>query len=189
MTYYVIENEYTGPNQHHIATDHKNIVNGHFFEVRTEPGRKNMSKEVAVGSSSQPIWLGTSNDWAAYARGEYETAEEAISAAITLASEAGHGYRLIQAGEPGAQDGWDRVYVGDEAWANLVDAGEWLDELSYEELGIWPGMSSLDIERLAEELEAICLDSDECRLWGTENFLRERLDELKEDLEEDQAEE
>jgi len=187
--YYVIENEYTGPNQHNIATDHKNIVNGHFFEVRTEPGRKNMSKEAAVGSRAEPIWLGSSNDWDAYAWGEYETEEEAISVAITLASEAGHGFRFVEAGEPGAEDGFCRAYVGDEAWSNVVDAAEWLQELSYEELGIHQGMTDLEIERLAEDLEAVSLDADECRLWGTEEFIRERIKELEEDLEVDQAEE
>jgi len=179
--HYIIEKEFVGSTD--FNTGYKEIVNGHFFEIRQEPGLKNMSKEEVVGSRTQPVWLGTTNDWAAYARGSYETAEEAISAAITLAEEAGHGYRHVLAGEPGAQDGFDRVYVGDEAWSNLVDAYEWLDALSYEEIGIWPGMSSLDIERLAEDLEAITLDADECRRWGTESFIRERLDELKEDLE------
>jgi len=179
--HYIIEKEFVGSTD--FNTGYKEIVNGHFFEVRQEPGRKNMSKEEVAGSRSQPVWLGTNNDWSSYARGEYETEEAAIEAAITMASEYGHGYRHVLAGEPGAEDGFDRIYIGDAAWANLVDAGEWLDELSYEELGIWPGMSDIEIELLSEELEAICLDSDECRLWGTADFLRERLDELKEDLE------
>jgi len=181
MTFYVIEKEFVGSAE--FGTGYDRLVNGHFFEVRDEPGIKNMSREAAVGSRAEPIWLGTTNDWAAYAHGSYETEEEAISVAISLACKSGHGYRHVLAGEPGAQDGFDRVYVGDEAWANLVDAGEWLDELSYEELGINAGMSDLEIEALAEELEAITLDADGCRLWGTESFIRERLDELKEDLE------
>jgi len=187
MTFYVIEKEFVGHAD--FNTGYDLLVNGHYFEVRDEPGRKNMSHETAVGSSSQPIWLGSSNDWSAYARGEYETVDAAIAAAIRLAKEAGHGYRHVLAGEPGAQDGFDRVYVGDEAWSNIVDAGEWLANLSDEELGIWPGMSDIEIELLAEELEAISLHSDECRLWGTESFIRERIKELEEDLEEDQAEE
>ncbi len=187
MSYFIIENEYVGHAD--FNTGYNLLVNGHYFEVRDEPGRKNMSHETAVGSSSQPIWLGSSNNWSAYARGEYETVDAAIAAAIRLAKEAGHGYRHVLAGEPGAEDGFDRVYVGDEAWSNLVDAGEWLDALSYEELGINAGMSDLEIEALAEELEAICLDSDECRLWGTESFIRERIKELEEDIAVDQAEE
>jgi len=180
--YYVIEKEYVGPAD--FCTGYDLLVNGHFFEVRDEPGRKNMSHEVAIGRPDEPVWLGTSGDWAAYARGEYASEEDAISAAISLACDAGHGFRFVEAGEPGAEDGWDRVYVGDEAWANLVDASEWLGDLSYEELGINPGLTDLEIERIAEELEAISLDADECRLCGTESFLRERIKELKDDLEE-----
>jgi len=182
MSYYVIEKEYVGPVD--FNTGYDLLVNGHFFEVRDEPGRKNMSGETAVGSRTEPVWLGTTNDWSATARGEYETEDAAIANACALAEGYGHGHRFVEAGEPGALDGYPRAYVGDEAWSNLVDAGEWLSDLSYEELGINPGMTDLEIERIAEELEAISLDADECRLWGTESFLRERLDELKSDLEE-----
>jgi len=181
--FYVIEKEFVGHAE--FSTGYDKLVNGHYFEVRPEPCRKNMSKEIAVGTPDEPVWLGTTNDWAEYARGEYETEEDANVAACVLAGESGHGHRFVEAGEPGAEDGWNRVYVGDEVWANLVDAGEWLQELSDEELGISEGMSDLDIESLAEELEAISLDSDECRLWGTESFIRERI----EQLEEEQAEE
>ena len=181
--FYVIEKEFVGHAD--FGTGYDKLVNGHYFEVRDEPGRKNMSKEIAVGAPDDPIWLGTSNDWAEYARGDYATEEDAIVAACHLAEAAGHGSRFADAGEPGALDGYPRAYVGDEAWANLVDAGEWLADLSYEELGINPGMTDLEIESLAEELEAISLDADECRLWGTESFIRERI----EQLEEEQAEE
>jgi len=178
--YYVIEKEFVGPVD--FNTGRNLIINGHYFEVRDEPGRKNMSKEIAVGAPDDPIWLGTSNDWAAYARGDYATEEDAIVAACLHAEEAGHGSRFIEAGEPGALDGYPRAYVGDEAWANLVEAWELLGELSDEELGIHSGMNDLEIERLAEDLEAFALDEDMCRLWGTESFIRERIKELKEEL-------
>jgi len=183
MSYYVIEKEFVGHAD--FCTGYNLLVNGHYFEVRDEPGRKNMSGETAIGSSSEPVWLGTTNDWSATARGEYDTEDAAIANACALAEGYGHGHRFVEDGEPGALDGYPRAYVGDEAWANLVDAGEWLQELSYEELGISEGMSDLDIESLAEELEAISLDSDECRLCGTEDFLRERIKELKDDLEDE----
>lgn len=44
-------------------------------EVRTEPGRKNLSKEVLVKG-----WLGTTNDWSEYALGKFETEDEAWAA-------------------------------------------------------------------------------------------------------------
>jgi len=181
--YYVIEKEFVGPVD--FNTGHEKIINGHFFEVRDEPGRKNMSNEIAVGAPDDPIWLGTSNDWAEYARGDYATEDDAIVAACLHAEEAGHGSRFIDAGEPGAIDGYPRAYVGDEAWSNIVDAGEWLSELSDEELGINPCMTDLDIERLAEDLEAVSIVDDGVRLWGTEGFLRERIELLKEEQAED----
>ena len=181
--FYVIEKEFVGHAD--INTGRDLIVNGHYFEVRDEPGRKNMSREVAVGSRTEPVWLGTTNDWAAYARGSYETEDDANVAACLFAEAAGHGHRFVEAGEPGAEDGWNRVYVGDEAWSNVVEAWELLDDLSDDELGIHSGMTDLEIERLAEELEAFALDEDMCRLWGTSDFLRSRIRDLKEEQAED----
>ena len=183
MSYYVIEKEFVGHAD--FGTGYDKLVNGHFFEVRDEPGRKNMSKEIAIGRPDEPVWLGTTNDWASYARGAYETEDDANVAACLFAEAAGHGSRFVEAGEPGAEDGWNRVYVGDEAWSNLVDAGEWLQELSDEELGINPGMTDLEIERLIEDLEAFALEDDFCRLWGTESFIRERIEQLEEEQAED----
>ena len=183
MTYYVIEREFVGHAD--FGTGYDKLVNGHYFEVRTEPGRKNMSNEVAIGRPDEPVWLGTTNDWSEYARGSYETEEEATFAACAAAGSYGHGRRYIEAGEPGAEDGWSRAYVGDEAWSNLVEAWELLGELSDDELGIQSGMNDLEIERLAEELEAFALDEDMCRLWGTSDFLRSRIRDLKEEQAED----
>lgn len=44
-------------------------------EVRDEPGRKNLSKAECTKG-----WLGTTNDWADYALGEFETEIEAWAA-------------------------------------------------------------------------------------------------------------
>ena len=137
--YYVIEKEFVGHAD--FCTGYGLLVNGHFFEVRDEPGCKNMSREIAVGTPDEPVWLGTTNDWAAYARGDYATEEDAIVAACLHAEAAGHGSRFVEAGEPEAQGDIARAYVGDEAWSNIVDAGEnGLQDLSYEELGINPGI-------------------------------------------------
>ena len=181
--FYVIEKEFVGPVD--FNTGRNLIINGHYFEVRDEPGRKNMSGETAVGSNAEPVWLGTTNDWSEYARGAYETEDAAIANACALAEAAGHGHRFSDTGEPGALDGYPRAYVGDEAWANLVDAGEWLQELSDDELGVHAGMTDLEVERLVEDLEAFVLDDDMCRLWGTESFLRERIEQLEEEQAED----
>jgi hypothetical protein len=64
-TYYIIEREYVGPNQ-------DQNVDSHTYTIQTIPARTNMSREVRTDG-----WCGTTNDWALYARGEYETEQAA----------------------------------------------------------------------------------------------------------------
>ena len=176
--YYVIEKEFVGHAD--FGTGYDKLVNGHFFEVRTEPGRKNMSNEVAIGRPDEPVWLGTTNDWAAYARGSYDTEDAAIANACALAEAAGHGHRFSDTGEPGALDGYPRAYVGDDEWANVVDAGEWLAEIGDDELGIHADMSEDEIDAAIVVINDIAHD-DGVRLWGTESFIRERIDQLSDE--------
>lgn len=67
--FYIIETNYVGPNpdQHTDADE---------VRIQTEPGRTNSSHQERTEG-----WLGTTNDWAEYACGEYET-EEAARAAV-----------------------------------------------------------------------------------------------------------
>lgn len=70
--YYVIETQYVGPNQtqdHYVDVDR--------IEISTTPAITNCSHEVRTNG-----WCGTTNDWAVYAHGEYDTIEDA-RAAIT----------------------------------------------------------------------------------------------------------
>ena len=71
MKHYVIEENYVGANRdQNIDADQ--------IKITTEPARKNMSNEVCLDG-----WCGTTNDWAVYARGVYdskEAAEKAIEA-------------------------------------------------------------------------------------------------------------
>lgn len=63
--FYVTSIEYVGPN-----LDKR--LNSKIFSVKTAPGRTNMSHEPLVSG-----WLGTSNDWYAYAHGEFDTLDAA----------------------------------------------------------------------------------------------------------------
>ena len=168
--YYIIERQYAGPNAKNLATDRKNIVDGHQYVVRSEPGVTNMSHEPRTSG-----WLGTTCGWSEHAQGAYETQEEAIEAATALAEAEGIGHRVEE--DP---YGNTVILVGDEAWENLWDAGEWMDPSSDAELGITSGMSDDDITRLAGELDAEALQ-DGCRLWGTEDAIRYRVEALEED--------
>lgn len=63
--FYVIETNYVGPNpDQHVDDD--------CIEISTQPARTNMSHEIKLEG-----WCGTTNDWATYAHGEYETEQDA----------------------------------------------------------------------------------------------------------------
>lgn len=67
-SFYVIEREYVGPNQDQHCDDHTVVI-------QNVPGRTNSSHEERTEG-----WLGTTNDWAVHAHGEYETIEAARAA-------------------------------------------------------------------------------------------------------------
>lgn len=73
--FYIIETNYVGPNQDQNADADE-------VRIQTEPGRTNSSNQERTEG-----WLGTTNDWAEYARGEYETEQEARAAVAELFGE------------------------------------------------------------------------------------------------------
>ena len=176
--YYIIERQYSGPNAEYLATDRKNIVDGHQYVVQSEPGVTSMSHEPRTSG-----WLGTTCGWSEHAHGAYETEEAAIEEAARLADAEGNGHRVED--DP---EGNTVILVGDEAWANLWDAGDWMEPADNEEIGITSGMSDDDIARLALELEAEALE-DGCRLWGTEEAIRCRVEAIRYRFEEDEEDE
>jgi len=174
--YYIIECEYCGPNVRNLGIDRRFITDGHYFCILEHPGRKNMSGEPAVGHRNSPTWLGTTNDWAEYARGAYETEEEAIQVAIELAEAHSVGYREVTDDE----DGLTRIFVGSDTWANLWDTEDWLAEATNEELGIYPSMNDDAIKALAEQLQSDAA-SDGLRLWEPVKAIEARLEALEEE--------
>lgn len=70
MTYYVIEQNYVGPNP-----DDDERIDSHIVRISREPARANMSGEPRITG-----WCGTTNDLNVHAHGEYETLEAAIDA-------------------------------------------------------------------------------------------------------------
>jgi hypothetical protein len=66
--YYIVSENYVGPN-----VDQN--LNSHCVRITTTPPRTNMSREIRTSG-----WLGTTNDWAKYAHGEFNTIEEAREA-------------------------------------------------------------------------------------------------------------
>ena len=65
MKFYVIEEKYAGANQDQHLDDNT-------IKITTEPARTNSSKEICLDG-----WCGTTDDWAVYARGVYDSKEAA----------------------------------------------------------------------------------------------------------------
>lgn len=82
MTVYFITNrEYVGPNQaEHADAD--------YYLIQTAPPRTNQSGQIRTEG-----WLGTTNDWAEYARGQFDTRELAEARIAELLPD---GYRTME---------------------------------------------------------------------------------------------
>jgi hypothetical protein len=66
--FYIVETNYVGPNRdQHIDADR--------VEIWTVPARYDTSGRICLEG-----WAGTTNDWAVYAHGEFDTLEEARAA-------------------------------------------------------------------------------------------------------------
>lgn len=68
IVYYLIHRVYAGPNHDQHELDAEQLI------VQCEPGRTNMTHEPRIDG-----WLGTTNDWAEYARGEFVSADELVA--------------------------------------------------------------------------------------------------------------
>lgn len=68
--YYLIERNYVGPNPYAPQ-----FVDADELYITTIPARTNSSNKIRTEG-----WCGTTNDWAIYAHGEYETIEKAREA-------------------------------------------------------------------------------------------------------------
>lgn len=75
--YYVIETRYVGPNQ-----DQDQYTDVERIEISTIPAVGNESGDVRLDG-----WCGTTNDWAVYAHGQYDTADDARQAVTDIFGE------------------------------------------------------------------------------------------------------
>jgi hypothetical protein len=141
--YYITITEYVGPNERDAyGRRHRSLL-----RIGTEPPRTNMSREVQTRG-----WLGTTNDWASYAHGEYDTLEEAMESAqrswkTFVLDDEDEGVYLLDDPSLVAVLG-----MGDADPWSVVDAEDWLTEpkLLYDDIRQDP--SDEGIARLAERL-------------------------------------
>lgn len=89
--YYVIENEYVGPNQ-------DQHIDGDRCEIRPAPARGNMQPYPIIVEG----WCGTTNDWSTRAHGAYNTSDDArakVAALGYLREDEYEGYDINENGE------------------------------------------------------------------------------------------
>ena len=174
--YYLVSSEYVGPNASNLSTDFDRIVYGHYVDIRTVPGTTNMSHEPRTDG-----WLGTTNDWAEYAHGEYATLEDARAARAEMFPQTFASSRDDEDLMVGLDDddepieAVERVYVG--PGENVVDAETWLYDAAREDLS-----AETSDEQLAELAAEYKKDAaiDKIILWDdVEEFLRQIRDEMR----------
>jgi len=157
--YYVVEKEYVGPLSGTFEQDFGFLVYGHYYVVREEPANPEQY----------------SAEWTATPRGEFGSLAEARAQAKLLADSHGVGHRY--AGEAYSYN-CPRYYVGDDQWAALHDASEYLADATDSDLGIYLTMNDEAIDRLVEALESDA-EANGCRLWGCRQYIEARLDDLR----------
>jgi hypothetical protein len=174
--FYLTSAKYVGPNARHLENDYNKIVYGHYVDIQSVPGRRNMSKEPCVDG-----WLGTTNDWAEYAHGAFETLDAARAARAGLFDE-------IFVAENDPREDWpdetviERVYVG--PGENYYDARQW----SYDDglRQITAATTDDDLKTLAEESKAAA-SCEGVILWGdVEAVLREIRADKQSELDDDE---
>lgn len=110
--FYLISSEYVGPNKANSAGDI--IGDSETIVITTTPPTANMSGEVLTSG-----WLGTTNDWASYAKGEYKSLELALAELKDLGFTSELNFNdIVQ----GAVSAWQRPSAALEKWT----ACDWL---------------------------------------------------------------
>ncbi|EAM4262980.1 hypothetical protein DMA39_22420 [Salmonella enterica subsp. enterica serovar Muenchen] len=171
--YYIIETNYVGPNQ---AQDQ--YVDVDKIEISTSPAITNSSHEKRIEG-----WCGTTNDWAVYAHGEYATIEEARAAITAKFGEVrdsdpnGDSFEsddegVIEVYKPGKYAPMSRQDTADWAYAGIQSdiEADTTDERIAGLVAVYEAEANSD---------GYTLDSD------LANFMRERRQELRDELEDE----
>ena len=182
--FYLILSEYVGPNR---RDSHGNfIAKGGVLYITTQPGRTNSSREERTDG-----WLGTTNDNAQYAHGEFDSLVEARAAAVEL------GYTEIEDSDESDGDCLD--YADDNDQSIIVesrltpaaareqwDADDWFHlncshSETREAYGITADTTDAELEAAVAAAEAEAADNN-AELHDTEKVFDELRDELRDAL-------
>lgn len=170
-THYITTSEYVGPN----ARDAYGRRYRQTLTITTLAPRTNSSREIRTEG-----WLGTTNEWAAYAHGAFETLQEA-EAAVAAGWQT---YALPEEDEEYAllEDGVVAVYgIGASDPRAAWEAADWFSgamrELR-EEIAADP--SDEGLARLAERYEEYAR-GDGMEVMGVYDFLERERDDMQAD--------
>lgn len=162
--YYLVERNYVGPNPYDTQ-----FVDADELYITTVPARTNSSKEIRTEG-----WCGTTNDWAVYAHGEYETIEKAREAIAEKFGET----RIQEQGEYDEPENvFERYKLGKYVPMSREETADWAHDGI--QADITADTTDEEIDVLVSEYEAnareqgYTLDSD------LEDFMKERRQELR----------
>ena len=180
--YYLIEIEYVGPNERDSYGNW--IGDSRVMSICTNPGRTNMSHEERTDG-----WLGTTNDNAVYAHGEFETLESARAAAHEM------GFTKYYEPENKYVDEDDDTveqWISEEAARAQWDAGDWFinglgSAGTCSEYGITAKTTDEELNELVARAEREANEND-AELHGTLKLFTELRDDLKSEAEDDSDE-
>lgn len=185
--FYLIESQYVGPNQKD-SRGHW-IGDSRVLEIRTEPGRTNMSQEVRYSG-----WLGTTNDCCLIAHGRYDTVEEARAEAhsmgFTAEKDIGEADQTCWGDDgPIIAEAWITPAAAREQW----DAGDWfLNAMSADQVRAEYGITATSTD---EELAAAAAKAESdaeienIELHGTEKLFERLRQEVRDAAEGDSDDE
>jgi len=162
--FYIIETSYVGPNSDQNIDADK-------IEISTSPATANLNGEVKTEG-----WCGTTNDWAVYAHGEYETIDEARAA---IKSQFGN---VRECDEDNCYDGVVESYrTGKYIPMNTEQTGRWADEGLNDDLDA--ETTDERITELVAEYEKIANADGYTLSSSLEDMIIERRQELRDEKE------
>lgn len=187
MPFFIYERKYVGPNLRDLSDDYERLINGHYFVIQDRPGYA--SRNSGYNTPGELVVL---DDWAEIDHGEYSSMRDAKEMVLTLLGAIGVGYRqeesLAYYGAKSFDAGnycqtCDVYYVGNDIWASLTDAWDYLVSFSDAELGLRLKMTDREISALCRKIEREARAED-MRLWNLREEVEWRIKSLQERFEE-----
>jgi len=165
--YYIIETNYVGPNR-----TQDQYVDVDTIVISTSPAMTNLSHVERTEG-----WCGTTNGWSVYAHGEYATIDAARAAIAEKFGDVRNGDSF----ESDDDDVVETYKVGKFAPLSRQATADWADDGIQSD--IEAGTSDVRIAELVAEYEAVANSYGYALNNDLKNFMQERRQELRDELE------